>query len=163
LVHLRAPGWNVIGATPPWLPGVAIGHNERIAWSMTALDADVQDLFVEKVNPLDPHQIEERGRWVNTVRAGDAVAVRGRTKPFEFEHERTARGPVIAIDREQRLAFTLRWIGDAPGTAAGLAAFGLDRARSWPEFRSALARWKAPAVDVLFADADGNIGRQTAG
>jgi penicillin G amidase len=162
VVHLRAPDWNAIGATPPWLPGVAIGHNDRIAWSMTALDADVQDLFVEKTNPANPHQIEEQGRWIDTRRADDAIVVRGRTKPFAFQHERTDRGPVIAIDREHNLAFTVRWTGDEPGTAAGLAASAIDRARSWPEFRAALARWKAPAIEALYADVDGNIGRQAA-
>ena len=30
-VHLNAPGWNVIGATAPWHPGVAEGHNDRVA------------------------------------------------------------------------------------------------------------------------------------
>src|SRR5262249_4455686 len=43
LVHLSAPGWNVIGATAPWMPGVAMGHTDRIAWGMTALDADTED------------------------------------------------------------------------------------------------------------------------
>ena len=57
LVHLVAPGWNVIGATAPWLPGVAVGHNDRIAWDTAAIGADTQDVFVEKVNPSNPHQV----------------------------------------------------------------------------------------------------------
>ena len=72
LVHLKAPGWNVIGATSPWLPGVAIGHNDRIAWGFTAADMDVQDLFVEKVNPANPHRVEERG-FVETTVVHDAI------------------------------------------------------------------------------------------
>jgi penicillin amidase len=43
-VHLTAPGWNVVGATAPWMPGVAIGHNDQIAWGMTAFDADSRPL-----------------------------------------------------------------------------------------------------------------------
>jgi penicillin amidase len=163
VVHLRAPGWNVIGATVPWLPGVAAGHNERVAWGMTALPLDVQDLFVERINPQNPHQVEERGRWIDTRRSAGAIAVKGREKPFAFEFERTARGPVIAIDREQHLAFTLRWIGGGPGTAEGLGATAIDRAHSATELRAALARWNAPPVEVIFADADGEIGRQAAG
>ena len=161
LVHLIAPGWNVIGATSPWLPGVAIGHNDRIAWGMTSANVDVQDLFVEKVNPDNPHQIEERGRWIETTRVHDAIPVKGGA-PFVFDHEFTPRGPIVAVDRERHLAFTLRWTGFEPGTAAGLGALALDQARSWPEFRAAAARWKMPAVDVVYADVDGNIGRQIA-
>src|SRR5439155_16880337 len=65
-------------------------------------------------------------------------------------------------DRERHLAFTVRWTGAEPGTAAGLAEIAIDRARSWAAFRAALARWKAPAIDALYADVDGNIGRQAA-
>ena len=61
LVHLSAPGWNVIGATAPWMPGVAIGHTNGVAWGMTAFDVDTEDLYVERLNPDNPHQI--RGRW----------------------------------------------------------------------------------------------------
>ena len=52
LVHLQAPGWNVIGATAPWMPGVAIGHNERIAWAFTPSRVDTQDIYVERFNPV---------------------------------------------------------------------------------------------------------------
>ena len=62
LVHLNAPGWNVIGAASPWLPGVIIGHNDRVAWGMTAFAADTADVYVERVNPSNPHQVEYRGR-----------------------------------------------------------------------------------------------------
>src|SRR6185503_5958731 len=63
LVHLNAPGWNVIGATAPWRPGVAVGHNDRVAWHAAGFDADTQDVFVERVNPSNPHQVWDNGRW----------------------------------------------------------------------------------------------------
>ena len=160
LVQLHAPGWDVIGATSPWLPGVAIGHNDRVAWGLTALAADAQDLYVEKVNPANPHQVQERGRWVDTDFTQGELPVKGRAEPFTFDLERTRHGVIVAVDRGRNLAFTVRWAGSEPGTAAGLGALALDRARSWPEFRSALARWKAPASDVVYADVDGNTGHQ---
>jgi penicillin amidase len=165
LVHLHAPGWNVIGATPPWLPGVEIGHNDRVAWGLTSLAPftdSAQDLYVEKVNPANPHQVLDRGRWVDTDFTQGALPVKGRKEPFTFDIERTRHGVVVAVDRDRHLAFTVRWAGTEPGTAAGLAAVTLDRAGSWPEFRAALARWKTPSVDVLYADVDGNTGRQAA-
>ncbi len=69
LVHLHAPGWNVVGATAPWLPGVAAGHNERVAWNMTAFDADTQDIYVEKLNPSNAHQVEDEGTAGPTPRS----------------------------------------------------------------------------------------------
>lgn len=162
LVHLHAPGWNVTGATPPWLPGVMLGHNERIAWGMTAFDADVQDVYVERLNHDNPHQVDARGRWVNTRVVVEKLWVKGRPAPVDSARESTPHGVSLALDGERHLAFVLRWSGREPGGAAGLGALALDRARSWPEFRAALTRWKMPAQEVVYADVDGNIGSQVA-
>jgi penicillin amidase len=148
LVHLNAPGWNVIGVTAPWLPGVAVGHNERIAWGMTPLAVDTQDVYAEPASASNLHR--------------DALVVKGRSEPLPFDTERTPHGIVVASDRELGLTFAVRWSGFEPGTAAELGALALDRAASWTEFRAALARWKMPARRVVYADADGNIGFQDA-
>ena len=163
LVHLNAPGWNVIGATSPWLPGVVIGHNERMAWGMTALPADVADVYVERMNPSNPHQVQDRGRWVDTTVVPDPIVMKGQTKPFPFEREYTPNGVIVATDSERHLAFAVKWSGTEPGTAGELAALALDRAQSSAEFLASLARWKLPAVDVVYASADGAAGRQSAG
>ena len=121
-VHLNAPGWNVIGATAPWQPGVAEGHNDRLAWTAEPIDADTQDVYVEKLNPANPRQVEDAGRWVDIdVRKG-LIAVRGRKTPVDFTSETTRHGVIVASDRERHLAFAVRWSGSEPGTAAELAA-----------------------------------------
>jgi penicillin amidase len=148
-VHLKAPGWNVIGATSPWLPGVAVGHNERVAWGMTPIDVDTQDIFVE-----------DGGIQARAV--SDAIVVKGRRAPFVFDTQMTPRGIVIAVDRERGSVFTLRWSGLQPGAAAGLGALVLDRAESAAAFRQALAHWKMPARRVTFADVAGGSGVQDA-
>jgi penicillin amidase len=163
LVHLTAPGWNVIGATSPWLPGVAIGHNDDIAWSMTASQADVQDLVVEKLNPENPRQVQYRGGWIDMEVERDAVAVKGRSEPFDYERLYTRNGVVVGLDRDRQLAYTLRWSGTEPGGAGELASLAIDRATSWKEFRAALAQWKMPAAEFVYADRAGHIGRQLAG
>jgi penicillin G amidase len=162
LVHLNAPGWNVVGAASPWLPGVAIGHNDRVAWQMSAFDVDTEDIFVETINPSNPRQVVEGGRWTDTTIVTDAIRVKGRPEPFAFERETTPHGVIIASDREHHTAFALRWSGTEPGGAAELAALTLDRARSWTEFRAALARWSMPPRRVTYADQDGNQGFQDA-
>ena len=163
LVHLKAPGWNVIGATSPWLPGVVIGHNDRVAWGMTAFPADTADVYVERVNPSNPHQVESRGRWVDTTVVRDPIVIKGQAAPFQFERELTPHGVVVASDRERHLEFTLRWSGSEAGAAGELGALALDRARSSAGLRASLARWKMPAVEIVYADADGVVGRQSAG
>ena len=163
LVHLTAPGWNVIGATSPWLPGVAIGHNDRVAWGMTASAIDTQDLFVEHLNPDNRHQVDDNGRWINTRVVMESLLAKGRPRPVTFLREYTPHGIIIAVDGEKHLAFSLRWSGSEPGAAGELAALGLDRARSVAELREALRGWRMPTAEFVYADRDGDIGSQVAG
>jgi penicillin amidase len=163
LVHLTSPGLNVAGATSPWLPGVVVGHNERIAWGVTSASADTQDVFVERLNPANAHQVQRDGRWVDMAVDHERVDVKGRSRPFEYDRQYTPNGVVIALDRQRQLVYTLRWSGAEPGGAAELAAVTINRARSWPEFQVALSHWNMPADEFLYADVDGHVAGHTAG
>ena len=147
LVHLKAPGWNVIGATSPWLPGVVIGHNERVAWGMAAHPLNTEELRVEPSR--------------STTVVKDRLLVKN-SGPFAFDREYTDHGVVIASDREHQLVFTLAWIGFQPGAAPELGALALARAESIGDLRTAVANWKMPVVDVVYAD-KATIGRQVSG
>ncbi|HEY2291550.1 MAG TPA: penicillin acylase family protein [Thermoanaerobaculia bacterium] len=162
LVHLVGPGWNVIGAGEPALPGVAAGHNERAAFGFTIALIDQQDLYVEETNPANPDEVRFQGRWEPMRVVRESIAVKGR-EPVAAELKFTRHGPVIHEDRERHRVWVLRWVGGEPGTAGYLAALSLDRARNWPEFRKALERWKVPSENLVYADVDGNIGWQVAG
>jgi len=140
IVHLQAPGWNVIGATSPWLPGVAMGHNDHVAWATTAASADTQDLHIEPAAAV-------------VERIADPIYVKGESKPVAFVREYTRSGVVIGSDRAHQLVFTLAWRGFEPGNAAELGALRLDRARTIAELKDAIAQWKMPAVDFVYADA----------
>jgi penicillin amidase len=153
LVHLHAPGWNVIGTTRPWLPGVAAGHNERVAWAMAGIDADTQDVYVD-------HADSAQGVGGTIVK--EPIAIKGRPKPFVFDVDINRHGVVVAADRERREVFRVKWSGTEPGAAAELASIAIDRALNWQAFRDAIAKWKMPARRVVYADADGNIGLQDA-
>ena len=127
-MHLHAPGWNVIGATRPWLPGVAVGHNDCVAWAMTPFTADTEDVYVEPLHAATRTAVE------------DVVVVKGREKPFAFVSEYGPHGVIVASDRQQNQAFSVRWSGTEPGAAPELAALTLDRTENWTGFRAALAR-----------------------
>src|SRR5690606_11027228 len=79
LVHLHAPGWNVIGATEPPFLGVAIGHNDRIAWGLTIVGTDQHDVFVEQLNPANPNEVRWRDGWEPLRIVREEIAVRGGT------------------------------------------------------------------------------------
>ena len=158
LVHLNAPGWNVIGGGEPGLPGVAIGHNEHLAWGMTIVGTDQSDLVVEELKPDDPRQYKVGTAWQPMRVLRESVRVRGQAQPEELELCYTRHGPVIYEDPAKHIAIALRWVGSEPGTAAYLGSLALDRAKSAGEFLQQAERWKMPSENLTFATTAGQIG-----
>jgi acyl-homoserine lactone acylase PvdQ len=142
---LSGGGWNVIGATAPWRPGVAVGHNARIAWAPRVVEAATHEVHVE---PIDSPPIQV---------VKDAIVVKGRDEPFAFETELTPRGVVIATDRAARAKFVLSWTGFEAGSAPELAALAIDRATTLQDFTSARTGWKLPARTFVYADVEGRV------
>ncbi len=163
LVHLVAPGWNVIGAGEPALPGVAAGHNERAGFGFTIVGIDQQDLCVEEINPANPNEYKYRGKWEPMRVEREQLKVKGRAELVTVELKFTVHGPVIYEDTLRHRAYALRWVGSEPGTAGYLASLTLDRVQNWPEFLKAVERWKVPSENLIYADVDGNIGWVAAG
>lgn len=163
MCHLIAPGWNVIGAGEPALPGIAAGHNERVAFGFTIVGIDQQDLYVESINPENPLEYRYRGQWKKMEVVKEPLHVRGRQAPEVLELHFTLHGPVIHEDRSRNRAYALRWVGTEPGTAGYLASLSLNRASNWKEFLQALDRWKVPSENLVYADVEGNIGWQATG
>jgi penicillin amidase len=160
IVHLVAPGWNVIGAGEPGLPGVAVGHNEHIAWGFTIFGLDQQDLYLAQLNPDDPEQYKTEHGWERMEIKTETITVRS-AAPVTVKLKFTRHGPVLWEDGKRALA--LHWVGAEPGTAGYLGSLALDRAENWQEFEQAMPRWKVPSENIVYADRDGNIGEHSTG
>lgn len=162
LVHLNGPGWNVIGSGEPALPGVAIGHNERIAWGLTIVGIDQQDVFVEHLNPNNHNEVRWRGQWEPLTVEFDTIVIRGEG-PREIQLKFSRHGPIIYEDTTNNLAYAFRSVLAEPGTAGYLASLRVDQAQNWEEFLDAMDHWLVPSENMVYADVDGNIGWQAAG
>jgi penicillin G amidase len=160
IVHLVAPGWNVIGAGEPGLPGVAVGHNENIAWGFTIFGLDQQDLYLAELNPADPEQYKTEHGWEHLEVKTESIGVRGGAS-VSVKLKFTRHGPVLWDDGKRALA--LHWVGADPGTAGYLGSLALDRAENWQQFEQAMPRWKVPSENIVYADRDGNIGEHSTG
>lgn len=158
LVHLNAPGWNVIGSGEPALPGVAIGHNERVAWGFTIICTDQADIYVEEIDPSDPSRYRVNEQWQPFETVHEQIVVKGQSDPQTVELRFTRHGPVLYEDRDNHRAYALRWAGAEPGAAAYLGSLAIDRAQNWEEFLHALESWKMPSENMLYADIDGKTG-----
>jgi penicillin G amidase len=150
--HLVAPGLNVIGVTFAGFPYVVIGHNDRIAWGFTNMQSDAVDYFIEKMDAAHPHQYFYKGAWRPTERRVEEIPVRGE-KPARVVIESTVHGPLVT-DHDARLA--LCWTGLKPTLDAEALAH-LNTAKNVADFREALSWMSVPALNVVYADVDGNI------
>lgn len=159
VVHLDAPGWNAIGSTEPVLPGVAIGHNGRVAWGLTIVGTDQSDVYVEEVNPEDPNQVRWQGEWEPLRIEVDTILVKG-GEPEVVELKFSRHGPVFHEDTVNDLAYALRSTMHEPGSTGYLAALRLNVVESCPAFLQELRYWKAPTENMICGDADGNISWQ---
>ena len=156
-VHLTTPGWNVKGFALPGAPLVIIGHNDRIAWGFTNNGADVQDLYIETLNPAAPDEYRVRGAWTKAQVYDETIRVKGGAD----EHLKvmvTRHGPVMRHAGDK--GYALRWAATEPGGLGGLTnTYGwLGKARNWEDFRNVMKRVWGPAQNVVYADVDGNIG-----
>jgi penicillin amidase len=158
-VHLNAPGWNMIGAGEPALPGLSMGHNDRIAFGLTIFSfGDEEDLYVYDTNPANPDQYRYRGAWATMRTVEESIPVRGQaavSRSLKF----TRHGPVIYEDPAAHKAYALRAAYlEFPGTASYLASLRLDQAQNWDEFLAGMQRHYTPSENMVYADVDGNIG-----
>lgn len=158
LAHLRAPGLNVIGATLPGVPFVLIGHNEHIAWSITSLQFDAMDLYVERID-LRSGRYGLQGEIRDAVREVELIAVRG-ARRGEVVNMVTRHGPIFTAVNNAHLA--LRWTAAEPQPYT-FPMLQLARAANWDEFRAAFARYQGPGINLIFAARNGDIGHQVAG
>src|SRR5690606_25967115 len=155
--HLGAPGLDVIGAGEPALPGISIGHNERIAFGLTIFPIDQEDLYVyERAG----EGYRYRGRVEPYRTVTETIPVRGEA-PRRISLDFTRHGPVLHETRDRVFALRAAWL--EPGMAPYFGSVEYMRAGNWREFVSALNRWGAPSENQVYADVDGNIGYKPAG
>lgn len=157
---------NVIGVIFPGAPGVVIGHNERIAWGVTNTGPDVQDLFIEKRNPQNPHQFEFLGKWEDATVYRETIKVKGKPD-VPFEVVVTRHGPIVSEivgtkENRPKDALALKWTAHM-GTLELDAILGFNKATNWPEFREALRKFQVPTQNFVFASVDGTIAYRTGG
>jgi penicillin amidase len=159
IVHLSAPGWNVIGAGEPPFVGVAIGHNERLAWGLTITGTDQHDVYIEEVNPANANEVRYNGAWEPLRIIREHIPVKGEA-PRSIEIKFSRHGPIFFEDARNHRAYALRSVMNEPGTGAYLGGLRLAQARDCRDFLEAALYWKAPTENLICGDVDGTISFQ---
>ena len=157
MTHLTAPGMDVIGAGEPFLPGLSIGHNDRIAFGLTRFYMDQEDIYVYETNPQNANEYRYQGRWEAMTQVTEKIAVRGEVTPREVINRFTRHGPVLLAQADKQRAYALRAAWLEPGMAPYYGSMDYMRAQNWDQFRAAMNRWGAPGENQVYADTSGNV------
>ncbi|EEG76056.1 penicillin acylase family protein [Dethiobacter alkaliphilus] len=158
--HLNLEGdFNSIGVTVPGVPGVVLGHNGYMAWGVTAMSVDQEDLYLEQFNPENPQLYLFDGKWEEATVIEEEIYVDGVEEPYIEVVEITRNGPIInkVIDEGPYQAISLRWTGLEPGEEFN-GILKLSRSTNMEEFIEGMEGFVTPALSWVFADREGNIG-----
>ncbi len=161
VVHLTAPGLDVIGGGAPGLPGIMQGHTDRFAFGRTNFHIDQQDLFILDLDPADPERYRHAGGWKRFERVEVAIPVKG-SAPYVATLRYSVQGPVVMHDPGKRRASVLASIAMLPGGGGSFAMIAINLARDWASLRKAFRLHPSP-TNFHYADIDGNTGWQVIG
>jgi penicillin G amidase len=162
LARLKTPERQIAGSTVAGVPFVVIGHKDRIAWGFTATASDVEDLFIEKLDPGDPGRYLTPNGTAPFETRHETINVRG-APAIELTVRSTRHGPVLSdIEPADRVEPGYVLALEAPflqtNDRTNDALWGIDRAGDWDEFRQALQYWVGPQLNIVYADVGGTIG-----
>ncbi|MBB5172531.1 penicillin acylase family protein [Texcoconibacillus texcoconensis] len=148
-----------VGVTVPGIPGVVLGHNQHVAWGVTSLSADQEDLFLERVHPKDPNMYLYDDHWERATVIEEEIQIEEEDDPHIERVEVTRNGPVInkVVDDGPYQAISLRWTGAEAGEELN-GILRLNRSTDIYEFKEGLEGFVTPALSWVFADQQGNIG-----
>ena len=151
------------------MPGVLIGHNDRIAWGLTNAAFDAEDVYIERVNPENPNQYEVNGEWVDMEVRREEIVVNGWEQPDVIFVRKTRNGVVASDslvnasrfgatdDGTEPYALSFAWTGLEP-VQTFRAVQMIIRSQNWDDFLAAAEYFEAGKQNLLYADVDGNIG-----
>jgi penicillin G amidase len=162
-------GWQIVGASVPAISAVLLGRNSHVAWGFTNTAPDVQDTFIERVNPQNPKQYQTPTGWVNFEERAETIKIKGKSDlPLTVRTTRHGavisdvyKAPTLPAVKEliaQPYVLALQWSALMPGDRSAAAGVQLSHAKNWDEFLAAAKSFHAPQQSIVYADVAGNIG-----
>ncbi|MBV9271483.1 MAG: penicillin acylase family protein, partial [Candidatus Eremiobacteraeota bacterium] len=147
-VEMRSATTHVAGVTIPGIPGVVLGHNQRIAWATTnGMTSSLSVFHAPKLQARFWH------REVFHVRLGRDV---------EKSYYRTPREFGVPADGEGSIALA-RWAPYTEVRSPLTTVLRLDRASNVRDALDAIADYAGPAQNFIVAGTDGAVAYHLAG
>ena len=161
-IQLNAPGINTYGVSLPGAPGVIIGFNQKIAWGVTNVAADVLDFYQIKFKDSTHNEYWYNNKWNKTTKRIEKIKVRGDKDIIDTVYY-THQGPVVYLQKPKfgkannvPTGNALRWIAHDESNEL-MTFYHLNRGKNYDDYRKALTFYTAPAQNFVFASVDNDI------
>jgi penicillin amidase len=162
---IKSSTWNATGVTLPGVPGIVIGKNDNISWTLTSIMTDEMDFYFETLDSSRTKYLLD-GNWKDLVVVEDTIYTRdGIKEPIKIKY--THRGPIISNihpynfvynnDESTYPPISMRWLGNEFSDEMD-AFLKINKAKNWSQFKSAVEKFNIPGQNFVYADREGNIG-----
>jgi penicillin G amidase len=166
----KASGMDVTGASLPGLPFIVLGRTAQVAWGFTNTGPDVQDLYIERINPANPAQYQTPEGWKDFETRTESIPVKG-SPTVSYTYRTTRHGPVISDAQTQyaevldqkKYAIALRWSALDADNRTTVAGWNAQKAKSVAELLAAYADYHSPMQNVVAADTSGAVAYKAIG
>ncbi len=157
--HLSAPGFELYGHHQALMPVALLGHNRKFGWSLTMFQNDDVDLVAEKINPENTNQVWFQDGWVDMTTRTETIQVKGQ-KPTYLKVRQSPHGPIITDAYKANYGHTpiaLWWAFLQTDNPVIQAFYELNRADTREKAREAASKIHSPGLNVVWANAAGDI------
>jgi penicillin amidase len=158
--HLTAPGFDLYGHYQSLIPVAMLGHNARFGWSLTMFENDDLDLIAERQNPANANQVWVRGAWVDMTSRTETIKVKD-AADVQLTLRRSPHGPIITDVFKENFGTTpvaMWWAFLETENPILQAFYELNRADTREKARAASEKIHSPGLNVVWANAAGDIG-----
>jgi len=163
--HLNYPGFELYGHHLAGVPTALLGHNREMGWGITMLQNKDMRLYEEKTSPDDAQKILYHGEWISLTSQEEIIKVKN-GDDVKITVRRSPRGPIIndVVETltENKHPISMEWDFFDSNNHLLSSFYGMAHSHDLNEFQSYVSQLQSPGLNILYANAKGDIGWWTA-
>lgn len=158
--HVETPSYSKYGYHMAGIPFPVLGHNRQLAYGMTMFENDDVDFYYEENNPANANEYKTPEGWKTYETVTKTIIVKD-ADPVSFSYKKSVHGPILngiadQVSGERPIAMS--WVYTQMENQVIDAFYGISQANTLDEFYKALPKIHAPGLNIMYGDADGNVG-----
>lgn len=158
--HIVCPDFEIYGFNLALTPFPLLGHNRQYAYGLTMFENDDIDFYEEEENPNNKNEYLTKEGYVPYKIRTETIKVKGESDVI-FKIKVSKHGPIMndvidVIETTKPLA--MDWIYTKFDNKILTANYEMSHANSLADFKAGVSKIHAPGLNVMYGDAQDNIG-----